>query len=170
MKKIIAILAVLATLFSLSACKPNRKELTPDEVQQSVAAEQSRRVEESLQAERDYHEGIDEQVDEEIGKTKKGERLVVKATSITGTEYIVFEFKKDKTVKKKLGYLFYDNIENYEMILKNGGGSSRKVIDNDDKARMIVFSYQKFSESDFDSLYKTYSSESSAEMGYTIIE
>ena len=170
MKKIIAIFTVFAALASLSACKVNNKELTPDEVQQSVAAEQSKRVEESLQAERDYLEGIDEQVEEEIGKTKKKERLVVKATSITGTEYIVFECKKDGTVKKKLGYLFYDNIENYKMLLESGGGSSRKIVDNDDKARMIVFSYDEQIQSDFDGLYKTYSSELSAEKGYTVIE
>lgn len=169
MKKIIAVFAVFATLLSLAACKPKR-ELTADEVQQSVAAEQSRRVEESLQVERDYLEGIDEQVDEEIGKTKKKERLVVKATSITGTEYMVFECKKDGTVKKKLGYLFYDNIENYETILEQGGGTMRKIVDHDDKARMIVFSYTRLPERDFDGLYKTYSSETSAEMGFTIIE
>lgn len=170
MKKIIAIFAVLATLLSLSACKMKQKELTAEEIQESFAAEESRRVEESLQVERDYLEGIDEQVDEEIGKTKKGERLVVKATSITGTEYMVFECKKDGTVKKKLGYLFYDNIENYETILEQGGGSMRKIVDHNDKARMIVFSYTKLPERDFDGLYKTYSSETSAEMGYTIIE
>ncbi len=169
MKRIIAIFAVFATLLSLAACKPKR-ELTADEIQQSREAEQSRRVEESLQVERDYLEGIDEQVDEEIGKTKKKERLVVKATSITGTEYMVFECKKDGTVKKKLGYLFYDNIENYETILEQGGGSLRKIVDHDDKARMIVFSYTKLPERDFDGLYKTYSSETSAEMGFTIIE
>ncbi len=169
MKKIIAVFAVFAALLSLAACKPKR-ELTADEVQQSLAAEQSRKVEASLKVERDYLEGIDEQVDEKVGKTKKKERLVVKATSITGTEYMVFECKKDGTVKKKLGYLFYDNIENYEMILENGGGSSRKIIDNDEKARMIVFSYDENIESNFDDLYKLYSSELSAEKGYTVIE
>lgn len=169
MKKIIAVFAVFAALLSLAACKP-KKELTDYEVQQSVAAEQSKRVEASLQVERDYLEGIDEQVDDKVGKTKKKERLVVKATSITGTEYIVFECKKDGTVKKKLGYLFFDNVENYKMLLENGGGSSRKIIDNDKKARMIVFSYNETIESNFDDLYKLYSSEKSAEKGYTVIE
>lgn len=169
MKKIIAVFAVFATLLSLVACKPKR-ELTAIEVQQSLNAEQSKRVEESLQVERDYLEGIDEQVDDKVGKTKKKTRLVVKATSMTGTEYMVFECKKDGTFKKKIGYLFYDDIENYKTLMKNGGGTSRKIIDNDEKARMIVFSYDEEIESNFDELYKLYSSELSAEKGYTVIE
>ena len=48
MKRIIALLAVAATLLSLSACKVN-KEKTPED----IAAEESKAIAESIKAEED---------------------------------------------------------------------------------------------------------------------
>ena len=77
MKKLISLIAVLATLVSLSACKMN-KELTPEEKMSQYAAEESKMVAESIKAENDYIDGVNEYSDNEIGKTVKGKRIVVR--------------------------------------------------------------------------------------------
>ena len=82
MKKLIAVIAVFAAVLSLSACKP--KELSPVEKQSKYAAEESERVAASIQAENDYIDGVNDYSDNEIGKTVKGKKLVIKAESSLG--------------------------------------------------------------------------------------
>ena len=91
MKKILALIAVAATLFSLSACKINGK-MTAEE-------RESSRVEQSLKVEREYIEGVNETVEDEIGKTVKGKRLVVRADVPTGYKYTVYEFDRKQMIK-----------------------------------------------------------------------
>lgn len=170
MKKIIAIIAVFAVLFSLSACKMKQKDLSDDEIQSYLSAEESKQVEQSLKVERDYIEGVDEQVDDKIGKTKKNKKLVVEVSTTAGYEYIVFEFSGKGILKKKLSYYFYNDVETYRFVAEHGGGSDKEIVDTDDKARMVVYNYKNLPEKDYDGLYETYSLDTAAEMGYRIIE
>ena len=82
MEKVIAVLIVAASLLSLTACKM-KKEMSNEEFQASLAADESKRVAESIKVEEEYSEGIAENV-EEIGKTVKNKRLVLKTLSPTG--------------------------------------------------------------------------------------
>ena len=168
MKKYIALIATFATLLSLAACKP--KELSPIEKQSTYAAEESEKVAASLQAENDYIDGVHDYSDNEIGKTVKGKKLVIKAESSLGYKYNVFEFNKKGKMTKYLSYEFYDAINNYEVQSKIKEDRKRKLVDTDDKARMVVYKYNEVWEQTFDELYEAYSKPEINDLGYTIVE
>lgn len=163
MKKILALIAVAATLFSLSACKMNGK-MTAEE-------RESSRVEESLKVEREYISGVNETVEDEIGITKKGERLVVKTDTPLGYEYFVFEFDKKENIKTRYTYQFFDLVVNYESTLEIKETGYGKQVDHDNAKRMVVYKDTDYAEGEtFDSLYEVYSREQVIDLGYTIIE
>lgn len=169
MKKLIALIAVLATVVSLSACKMN-KNLSPEEKQSKYAAEESKMVAASLQAENDYIDGVHEFSENEIGKTQKKTKLVIRAESSLGYRYDVFEFSKKGKMTKRLSYEFYDSIENYKVQSKIKEDRKRKLIDTDDKARMVLYKYDEVWEQTFDELYEAYSKPEVNELGYSIVE
>lgn len=168
MKKFIALLATFAILLSLSACKP--KELSPEEKQSKYAAEESERVAASLQAENDYIDGVHEYSDNEIGKTVKGKKLVIRAESSMGYKYLVFEFNKKGKMTERLSYEFYDTLENYEVQAEIKEDRKRKLVDTDDKARMVVYKYEEVWEQTFDELYAAYSKPEVNDLGYSVVE
>ncbi len=168
MKKLIALAVVLVTVISLSACKT--KELSPEEKQSKYAEAESERVAASLQAENDYIDGVHEYSDNEIGKTVKGKKLVIRAESSMGYKYLVFEFNKKGKMTKRLSYEFYDSIENYEVQAEIKEDRKRKLVDTDDKARMVVYKYEEVWEQTFDELYDGYSKPEVNELGYSIVE
>lgn len=168
MKKLIALIAVFAAVLSFSACK--RNDLTPEEKQAKYAAEESERVAASMQAENDYIDGVHDYSDNEIGKTKKGEKLVIKAESSMGYKYLVFEFNKKGKMTERLSYEFYDSIDNYEVQAEIKEDRKRKLVDTDDKARMVVYKYEDVWEQTFDELYEAYSKQDVNDLGYSIVE
>lgn len=133
MKKILALLAAFATLFSLSACKMNR-ELTPEE----IAEKESKAVAQSIKAEEAYQKGYEKTVDK-LGKTEKGKRIVVQDPDNNGHEYWVYEFDKDEMLKNKYRYLFYDDLVDYEKYLKNFKDNDVDIVDADKKSRLIIY-------------------------------
>lgn len=165
MKKILALIAIAATLFSLSACKLGGKKMT-------AAERESSRVEESLKVEREYIEGVNETVEDEIGKTKKGERLVIKGSTALGYEYTVYVFDKKEKLKEEYSYQFFDLPVNYEATLEIKETGHGKQVDHDEKSRMVVYkkASKDLAEDTFDSLYEVYSNPQLTELGYTIIE
>lgn len=168
MKKITAILLATAALLSLTACKM-KKEMTDDEFQASLAAEESKKVAESIKVEEEYSEGIAENV-EEIGKTVKNKKLVIKSMSSTGYEYEVIFMDKNGNTDYKLIYNFYDYIGNYEAIVKYEDEENRKQVKHDAKARMIVYRIDDIQQATFDELYESYKSETAKEYGYEVVE
>ncbi len=169
MKKLIALIAVFATVLSFSACKLN-KDLTPEEKQSKYAAEESKKVAASIQAENDYIDGVNEYSDNEIGKTVKGKKLVIKAESALGYKYNVFEFNKKGKMTARYCYEFYDSIENYEIQSDIKDNRDRKLVETDDEARMVVYKYNEVWEQTFDELYTAYSKPEVNDLGYSIVE
>ncbi|MBQ4604240.1 MAG: hypothetical protein IJB16_06515 [Clostridia bacterium] len=170
MKKLIALIAVLATVASLSACKMN-KELTPEEKQSKYAAEESKMVAASIQAENDYIDGVNDFSENEIGKTIKGKKLVIRAESAFGYKYLVFSFNKKGAMTEYLSYEFYDEIDNYNVQkeIKNPY-HGKKLVDTDDKARMVVYKYEEMWNQTFDEIYANYSTAEVNDLGYSIVE
>ncbi len=168
MKKIIAILAVFAALLSLSACKVN---MTAEEKQAKEQAEISKNAAASIKAEEDFSEGYDKEVDK-LGKTEKGKRLVVKEPSSYYAKYLVLEFGKKEGLKNKLSYRFFPDAESYDIAVEGGDGIRRKLVEKDDKARMVVFEIElsDTDKADFDFYYGLYASEASVEAGYEIVK
>ncbi len=168
MKKLIALIAVFAAALSLSACTVN---MTPEEKQAYYAAEESKRVAASIQAENDYIDGVNKHSEETIGKTIKDKRLVIKDFFTLGYEYRVFEFNKKGDITHHYLYKFYDEIENYEVQLEiDKSSTSKKIIDKDPKARMIVYEIKETAPQTFDEIYQAYSDPAIIERGYSIVE
>lgn len=168
MKKVIAVLVVAASLLSLTACKM-KKEMSNEEFQASLAADESKRVAESIKVEEEYSEGIAENV-EEIGKTVKNKRLVLKTLSSTGYEYEVIVMDRKGNADYKLLYQFFDYIGNYNAIVEYKDEENKKQVKHDEKARMIVYRIDDIQEATFDELYESYKSETAKEYGYEVIE
>ena len=164
MKKIVALAVIFATVFSFSACKMSGKKLTAEE-------RESSRIEHSLKIEREYIEGVNETVEDEIGKTIKGERLVVKTDNDLGYEYFVFVFDKKENIKEKYTYKFYDNMINYEMMLDIKENGDNKQVDHDKSKRMVVYKKTKnLHDETFTGLYDFYTDSARVERGYKVIE
>lgn len=168
MKKLIALIAVFAAVLSFSACK--KINMTPEEKQAYYAEEESKKVAASIQAENDYIDGVNEFSENEIGKTIKGKKLVIKAESSLGYKYNVFEFNKKGKMTNRLSYEFYDSIENYNVQSEIKDDRKRKLIDTDDAARMVVYKYNEVWEQTFDELYASYDKEEIKNLGYSIVE
>ncbi len=170
MKKIIALIAVFATVLSFSACKMN-KELTVEEIREQEQIEISKREAESLKAEKDFSEGVEKEVDK-LGKTEKGERIVFKEPRPGIDVYYVYEFDKKEIVNARYIYKFFQNADYYNAAVGSGDGTSRELVDKDDKARMVVYELELQEEDyqTFDYLYDLYSSTDYTDYGYEIIE
>lgn len=166
MKKILALLAAFATLFSLSACKMNR-ELTPEE----IAEKESKAVAQSIKAEEDYQAGHEKTVDK-LGKTEKGKRLVVQEPDRNGYEYGVYEFDKKEVLKNRYRYLFFGTATEYEQMLKIFKADDYDIVDADKKSRLIIYEihFEPDPELTFDYLYELNSSEWAKAAGTKIIE
>ncbi len=169
MKKLIAMIAVLATVISLSACKMN-KELSPEEKMSKYAAEESKMVAESIQAENDYIDGVHDYSENEIGKTVKGKKLVIRCEISMGYKYEVFTFNKKGKMTERLSYEFYDSVDNYKVQSDIKGDRKRKLVDTDDEARMVVYKYNETWEQTFNELYDAYSKPEVIDLGYSIVE
>lgn len=164
MKKILAFAVIFATVCSLSACKMSGKKLTAEERESSIA-------EQSLKVEREYIEGVNETVEDEIGKTIKGERLVVKTDNDLGYEYFVFVFDKKENIKEKYTYKFYDQMINYEMMLDIKENGDNKQVDHDKTRRMVVYKKTKnLNDETFTTLYNFYTDPARVKRGYQVIE
>lgn len=180
MKKILAVLLAIASVATLAACDgKNGGETTepadPDVFQSEVAAndaELSNAIAESVEAELEAQEEIDEYI-EKVGKTKKNSQLVLQRNvpEYLGREYWKFEFKKNGEYKTKIEYYFLDTKEQYNakvQIAKDVDGL--KVIEKDEDTRMVVIRNDKFNGRSYDKMYETYTTEAVAEKGYIIIE
>ena len=179
MKKIIAILLAMASVATLAACDGQKeKETDPADpevyMSQQLAyeAEQSKALEEKLQEEIKAQEEIDEYV-AKVGKTKKKSQIVIQCQvpDYIGREYWKLEFKGDGKFKSKTEYHFLATKEQYEAKIKIAKDTDGfKLVDKDEDMRMVVIRNDKFNGRSFDTMYGIYSNETTAGMGYTIIE
>lgn len=168
MKKAAAIAAIIAILLSLSACKVN-KELTDDELRESLSNAESQRIAESQSVEVAYSEGVEENIDE-VGKTVMNKRLVVKSSTSYGTECQVFIMDKKGNLDYCMVYRFFDSMSSYKTYRGYPNTDNEKQVKHDDKARMIVYKTQMQRETDFATLYDEYTGETAKSYGYTVIE
>lgn len=167
MKKIIALIAVLATVFSLSACKAK----TPEERQAELAAKQEKAVQQSIKAEEEYQKGMDKYVDK-LGKTEKGKKLVVREVGGVDPEYSVYEFDNKEVLKKRYKCVFFASPDDYNARLRDGDGIMRDLVDHDDKARMLKYEieFEEDPQLTFDFFYNNAKSEVAVEAGFEVIE
>lgn len=160
MKRVIAVLVILASILSLAACK----ELTPEEKMSSIAAEESKNAVERSSQEAAIEVGKDNILDE-IGKSKKDKKLVVVKYAENFTEYRVIVMDKNGFGDYMEKYIFY-NQEQYRSAKNQESFGADKVVERDDDLRMIKFKREFDTDSTYENFYKTYESRST----WTIIE
>lgn len=137
MKRIIALLIVLASVLSISAC--SFKELTPEEQAASRAAKESEYAAEVSSKEAAIVEDKGEVLDE-LGKSQKGKKLVMRNYSKSdGTERLrEIYFDKNGFADYMITYCYYPE-SNYYIIRDQGDKGNDKLIDHDDDLRLIVY-------------------------------
>lgn len=137
MKRIIALLIVIASVLSITSCSV--KELTPEEKASSRAARESELAAESSSVEAAIVEDKKEILDE-LGKSQKGKKLVMRNYSQSdGTERIrEIYFDKNGFADYMITYCYYPE-SSYYVIKGQGDKGSNKLIDHDDDLRLIVY-------------------------------
>lgn len=173
-KKIIAFLLILAAVLSFASCKVDSdEEYTPDVYQSNLAeaeAEASRQAAESVKAEEEKEEAIDEYM-EKVGKTEKKTKIVVNIPFSHGRKYQVFEFNRKGEFKSRKIYFFYNTSDRYYAgIDTQDSMPGQKVIDKDKDMRMVVVRDDDYDGKNFDETYESLLSEGAVGRGYTIIE
>lgn len=137
MKRIIALLIILASVLSISACKFTPR--TQEEIASSRAAAQSKIAAESSSVEAAIIGAKDEVLDE-LGESKKGKKLVMRNLNKSdGTErFREIYFDKNGFADYMITYCFYPE-SSYKVILEQGDKGSDKLIDHDDDLRLLVY-------------------------------
>lgn len=159
MKRIVALLIVLASVISITACSLNPTPRTKDEIASSRAAAESKIAAESSSIEAAIVDGKDELL-KKIGKSQKDKKLVMRDYNDSdGTERFreVF-FDKNGFADYMVTYNFYP-ASMYRTILNQGDKGNDKLIDHDDDLRLIVYekSYESYgSEITFDKLRSSF--------------
>lgn len=179
-KKITAVLLIIAAVLSLSACKINSagndetSAYSPDVFQSQLAAEKeaaSEREAELLKEEAEKEEKIENYIEDKIEKTKKKTRLVIEVKTSNGRKYQVFEYDKKGNFKVRKIYFFLDTMENYYSVADaEDGKPGQKVIDKDKDTKMVVVKDNDYDGTTFDEMYATYSREDVISRGYSIVE
>ncbi len=171
MKKIIAILAVFATAFTLASCSVKNDKTTAELVSEQEA-EYQQLIESMSQAEAEVSENVIKNV-EDIGKTQKNKQIVVKVASANSEHYQVFIFNRKGICQKIRDYYFYDTVDKFEIADEKQKETSRKKkVDSDKDARMIVLEsdYEVEERNQFDQILELYKNEDSKAQGFEVIE
>lgn len=159
MKRIIAIVSLLAVVLSFAACKANDPTQDPQEALSNQNAVQAEMASASILAETKIAEKMDE-VQSELGKTQKNKQIVYnRKDGNVELKYIV-TFNKKNVADEVIVHKFYDYESTYETVLGYGDYKDLKIIDNDDELRYIVYKYKEhsFIGQDFEYVYNAVSS------------
>lgn len=165
MKKLIAALLILASAVSFASCSVNKRELTFEERQASIEARESEKAAESLKHEAEIAEEMSE-LEDEIGKTVKGKRIVIKSVYTDRTEYGVLEFDKDQKLKSRREYMYFSDESDYNVVKNNKGlREDLKLVKDDKNSRLLVFEHKNIDGSTFDEWYSNFKT-----FNYDIVE
>jgi len=141
MKRIFFIISALAVVSSLAACAPTST-MTPEEQMSYFNAKEQERIEASNKIEEEILEEM-ENVDDEIGKTEKNKKVVLERVSETGTTKKVIYMDKKGKVDHIMIYQFFKETDQYELMLGAGDNGDDRIVDHDDKKRLIVYKNTK---------------------------
>lgn len=167
MKKILAIIAVLATVLSLASCKMKNNKTTAELVSEAEV-ERSMLIESSIQAESQREEKIVENIGE-IGKSEKKKQLVLKRDE---DHYQVFVMNKKNICTKVRDYYFFESIEAYNIKVSDKEKGRQKLVHKDPESRMLVYEsdYDIEERNTYDQIYEFFSDPRYAEVGIIIVE
>lgn len=168
MKRIIAIISAVAALCSLASCAVTSN-MTPEEQLSYHHAKEQEAIEESMRIEEEIVEEI-ERVTDKIGKTEKNKKIVLeKYTETVTTKRVLYMDRKGKC-EYSMTYEFYKTKDDYEFYLNAGDCGKYKLVDHDDKNRLLVYKNVEFLSvgQDFDVLYEGH--KGATLNGFTLVE
>lgn len=171
MKKIIAILAVFATAFSLASCSVKNDKTTAELVSEQEA-EYQQLIESMSQAEIEISENVIKNV-KDIGKTQRNKQIVLKRPFAFGEHYRIYVFNRKGICEKVRDYYFYNRLDLFELNnKKQKENTGKKKIDSDKSARMVAFEsvYHEEELNKFDQMYDLINEMVISNDGYEIIE
>lgn len=157
-KAIAAVFSVIIAVTVFAGCQ--KKVYLDTEKYEKAVSEQNRKESEALSEQESKIEEDKAKLEEEIGKSVKGEKLVVKQIVGEHTDYFVYNFKKNKR-ESLVTYKYYTSDMNYELAKKDGDIGSDKLIDSDDKLRCLVYKDSGAVDLDYDYYYTLFSRRSS---------
>lgn len=153
MKKLAAIFLFCAVAVSFSACH-SKKDMTEEEYSKYVAAEQSKRVAESEEAEAKVSEGW-EDVSDDVGKTIKGKKVVAFSEKGYDKEYVVVMMDKNGNGDYRITYHFAPDLTAYNKLIQKGE-EENKLYKKDKASRMVAFKETDIQNNPFEDYYKRY--------------
>ena len=152
-----AIAAVFSVIIVLSVFAGCQKGVYFDaEKYEKAVSEANRKESESLSEQESKIEEDKAKLESEIGKSVKGEKLVIKMIAGEHTDYLVYTFKKNK-LDNLATYKYYTSDVNYKFAKEDGDIGSDKLIDSDDKLRCLVYKDSGGVDLDYDYYYNLYS-------------
>lgn len=153
MKKIVAALMLCAIAVSLSACH-SKSNMTDEEYSKYVAAEESKKVAESVEAEAKVSEGMAE-VSDDVGKTIKGKKLVLYKDDGYSKVYRVIMMDKDGNGDYMINYYFAPDRDGYNKLLESGK-EDKNIYKKDAASRMVAFKGDDVVNQPFQDFYDGY--------------
>lgn len=132
MKKLMAVLSVAAILFGFAACKKD------DDASTTYPTNLSADEIASLEAEKAIVDDQDK-LEDEIGKSVKGKKIVGKESDEFTTEYFVVYFDKSGKSEYLIKYVYYNLQEHYDTAVDIGDKGTAKFVSSDDDLRMVVY-------------------------------
>lgn len=160
MKKLMALLLASAVLLSFASC--GKKDMTAEEYSEYMAAEESKKAVESEKAEELVSEKMDD-VSDDLGKTIKGKKLVVKKVDSVDTRYRVIMMDKKGMGDYMVTYIFANNDNDYN-VLYNAAKNDKDLYKHDKDGRMIANRTDEIPETDFEDFYEGYKLDSAWEI------
>lgn len=158
MKKIVAIISLLAVILTLAACKPDTSKQDPQEALSNVNVANSERVAASIQAETEIVEKMEE-VGEELGKTQKNKQIIYTKDASNASSRFIITFNRRGVVDSVEVHKFYKAQSSYDVVLDMGDFNNMKIIESDDNLRYVAYKYTEhpYFGKDFDYVYSAVS-------------
>lgn len=160
MKKLMALLLVSAVLLSFASC--GKKDMTAEEYSEYAAAEESKKVAESVKVE----EAISEKKEDlysKVGKTEKNKRVVVRSLKEQTTLYTVYEMGKDCKTKYIYFYNFAPDEKEYQALVETAKNED-KYYDSDKKYRLVILRKEVNNGDEYDQLIEYFSNNDDYEL------
>lgn len=155
MKRVLAVISVFAVLFCISSCG-KKIYFDQEEYEKNISRDNASYAAEASKKSKELNEAKEDILDE-YGKSKKGDKLVVRLIYGIHEEYIQFNFK-DGYLDSKITTMFYEYENDYQNHLNMGDDGNNKLIEHDKDKKMLKYKNSEKSEySTYDSLYKRYS-------------
>ncbi len=163
MKKAAILIALISLILTFAACG-EKEESSPEQYSKYVAAEESKQAEESKKEVERISEKMDE-VSDDIGKTVKNKKVVLRQETSSDTRYRVLYMDKDGNGDYMVTYYFAKSNVDYQTLYDNAKAEGN-LYKFDKKSKMVAVKSDNLMNLPFDNFYENYA----GDLGWTLVE